>query len=118
EQHHRLALAQERAGRAVVEHGLRHAAGPPTRRARLRSTSATSRQKLHTSPHAGIPQRAQAFGGRSSSAAARAQAACPPRRNSRTKDSLVPGLAASRRLSASLYTSCVAPTLLGHSSTT
>src|SRR5262249_12112823 len=113
------ALAQERAGRAVVERGLRHAAGPPTRRARLRSTSATSRQKLHTSPHAGIPQRAQALGGRSSSAAARAaKAACPPRRNSRTKDSLVPGLAASRRLSASLYTSCVAPTLLGHSSTT
>src|SRR4029450_1476765 len=118
EQDDRLAVAPPAACAALVVGGrCRHAAGPEWARARLVSTSTTSLQKAHTSPHAGIPHRVHVRGALAASAACAARAGGPVRRNSRTNASLVPGLAASRRLRASLYTSCVAPAAFGHSST-
>src|SRR5262249_45298395 len=102
EQHDRLAVA-ERAAIGPLDAGRRaHAAGPMTPRARLVSISATSLQEAHTSPHDGMPQRAHVCGARWASSARAVIAGRPLRWNSRTKASLVPGLAASRRLRASL----------------
>src|SRR5439155_420871 len=62
-------------------------------------TSRTRRQKAQSEPYAGMPQPSHCFG---SSRSTWAKAGCAARRNSFTKASLVPGLAASSRLSTSL----------------
>ena len=119
----RLAVAQ---ARAVVGHhraGRRgHAGGalsdadapPPRAAARLHRAH-------HAAERAQLAVRRHAAAARTRAAPARlggsAKAAARVRRNSFTKASFVPGLAVSRRLSVSLYTSCVAPVAFGHSST-
>src|SRR5438034_1801803 len=96
----RLLRAQE----AALPHRRRlgrgaHAGTSATAGDLFACTSRTRRQKAQSEPYAGMPQPSHCFG---SSRSTWAKAGCAARRNSFTKASLVPGLAASSRLSTSL----------------
>src|SRR5881409_1873541 len=100
DEHDRLLRAQGRAlpHRRPLRRGA-HPRAPATTGDAFACTSRTRRQKAQSEPYAGMPQPSHWFGW---SRSTRAKTGCAVRRNSFTKASLVPGLAASSRLSTSL----------------